>query len=134
STSERRKIVFDSLPDKQKFDKLIKQYEEAYEYLPKVVAEVLYYAFLKKRYWPENVDDRLEQAQEDGYISIDEDEQSIEPNFDDPKVKRLNKAVMRIKIFLESESESEFSDQFIEENDYSPNLDNKRFWKDFLRI
>lgn len=134
TSSEKRKILLENLPDQKKFEEHIKGYDKHYEALPKIVITVFYYFYSGKRYWPENWDSRIDDAHDEGYLNIDEDNKTVEPNLDDPKVKRLNIAIKRIKNFLESEAESDFFDLFEKENDFQPNLDNKRFWQNYLGL
>lgn len=131
---DKKKILLENLPDQKKFEEYIKAYDKHYEALPKIVVTAFYYLYSGKRYWPENWDSRIDDAHDEGYLSVDEDNKTIEPNLDDPKVKRLNGAITRIKKFLESEAESDFFDLFEEENDFQPDLDNKRFWQNYLGL
>jgi len=124
--------------ESEQFDALIEKVRTAFNRVPSIVAEALYYQevgepFIIKTGFDRD-DDRIDaarSAQQDGYIGYRDAEVTL--NHHDRKVDRAATALAELGEFLNGAS-SDFSDQFEEEYEFPPNLENRRFWRQFFNL
>jgi len=122
----------------EQFESLSDSVQKKLHKLPNIVSEAIYYHFRGQQlvivnpFEERDQLNRAQEAEEEGYLIADE--MSFDPNSKDRRVSDAISKVDELSNFLREVEESEFAEQFYEQYDYEPSIDNKRFWRDQFDI
>lgn len=128
-------IILQSLPERERFEEMCEEVGSKLHQLHDYVKRAIYHEHknsgLKLEMYEYQPDaDRLI---DEGYLIWNEDEKVYCPNSRDRTIAEAQKAIRKLAKFLRSGDVSEeFLEAFHRENGYDLDLDNMRFWKDYL--
>lgn len=134
--SEVAEIELESLPEFQQFEKLVASAKKALGPLPSVCTQALYdHCCGRNLEWPSgfgNEDEiaAIRKAIDQSYL-VDEEEQGVSVNEEDPKISRALDALRALERFLKK-AEGEFEAAYVEQFDQLPRFTSQRFWDEHL--
>jgi hypothetical protein len=137
SSKEVASIIFESLPEYEQFKALVAAVKDSFgaQYWPGAVEDALFHAQKDEPLSYSNfheAEDAKDSVDEGYLIKADEGEFVYYPNSKDRRIAKILNALQDLDSFLQRASE-EFDNEFSETYEYLPRLDNKRFWRQFLR-
>lgn len=129
-------IELNSLPSFKQFEQLVANAKKALKPLPSVCTPALYNYFCGRNLkWPSafgNEDEIAEIKRSiDASHLVDEDDQGVSVNEEDPKISRAIDALEELKRFLKR-GEEEFENAYVEQFDHQPIFTSQQFWHEHL--
>lgn len=133
---EIARIELESLPDAEKFGKLVDEAASLLKALPSVVGKAIYYNFRGEQLqWPgfgedderKEIEDALERE-----LLRDLGERGLELIGSVPKIGRATAALHNLETFIEKEASTEFAEAYMDEHDEPLSFSSRTFWEAHL--
>jgi TIR domain-containing protein len=128
--SEVREVLARSTKEWDRFDSLTQSAAKFLNELPRVVHEAAYYHINEKDYCPQGEDwQDIDRACEERYLEVDRQDETVDLNLQDPKVRRAVERLREVETFLKREATEEFWLLYKSQYDHLPEIDSKKLWK-----
>lgn len=129
-------IELKSLPPFQRFERLVANVQKAMGPLPSICTRALYDHFCgRKMEWPERFghEDEIEDIKNaiDKSFLVDDEEQGIGVNDEEPKIARAIDALRTLDRFLEK-ADDDFTEAYIDQYDHQPKFTSRQFWEEHI--
>jgi TIR domain len=130
-------IELKSLPAFERFEKLVGKVQKGLAPLPSVCARALYdHCRGQNLEWPnafghENEIEDIKNAIDQSFL-VDEEEQGVSVNEEDPKISRALEALTALERFLDK-ADNEFVGAYLDRYDHQPKFTSRQFWDEHIK-
>jgi hypothetical protein len=133
---EVAEIEIKSLPEWDRFEKLVSNAGKTVSNLPTVCRRALYDKVCGRNLeWPKGLgnEDETERIKTaiDNSLLVDEEEQGVSVNEEEPKIARAIDALNELERFL-NKTKTEFWETYVEKFDHQPKITSRQFWDEHI--
>jgi len=139
NAKEVAEIELESLPVKERFEKLLDASKQAIMPLSSTILEAIYYHFRNESMpWPQGYDheDELNNIKDaiERNLLYDDEPNGLRVNDEDPKVRRALETLKKLRDFVDKacENEPKFVEAYVVKYDHNLSFDSRNFWEAHL--